>query len=106
MRFVKLYIVCIIIFFWTSFLEAADNWEFWPGNTVKVKLNDRVNLNFLEEFRIKDEFYTYVLYAGTSVKMNEYVDTAVWYKFVDSKSGSDWYASHRCDADGILKYPP
>lgn len=107
MRFVKLYIVCIIIIFCTSFSEAADDWEFWPGNTVKVKLNDRTSLNFLEEFRIRKDmssFYTYVLYAGAYVKINEYADTAVWYKFVNSKSGNDWHASHRCDADAILKY--
>ena len=107
MRFIKLYIVCAAMLCYTNFSWAADDWEFWPGNTVKVELNDRVGLNFLEEFRIKNDmgtFYTYVLYTGTYVKINEYVDTAVWYKFVDSKSGSDWHASHRYDIDGTLKY--
>jgi len=107
MRFLKLYIVCAVVFCCTGLSWAGDDWEFWPGNTAKVKLDDRTSINFIEEFRIKDDmssFYTYVLYAGAYVKINEYADTAVWYKFVESKSDSDWHASHRYDVDGILKY--
>lgn len=95
------------MFCYTGFSWAGDDWEFWPGNTLKVKLSDRVSLNFLEEFRIKSDmssFYAYVLYTGTYVKINEYVDVAAWYKFVESKGSSDWHASHRYDMDGILKY--
>ena len=49
-------------------------------------------------------FYTYVLYAGTYFRINKYIDTAIWYKFVESKKGHHWEDSHRNDVDAILKY--
>ena len=93
---------CCIQFVW-----AADDWELWLGNTVKVKVNDRVNLNFLEEFRMHEDmskFYTYVLYVGPSFNINRYLDTAIWYKLVESKSEGHWEDTHRYDIDFTLKY--
>lgn len=107
MKFLKTFFIFSIIFCCANVVWAADNWEFWPGNTLEFKINDKVSLKFIEEFRINDNmsrFYTYVLYAGTYVKVHKYIDIAAWYKFVNSKKHHHWEDSHRCDVDGILKY--
>ena len=107
MKFIKVFLLCMFLCCYSYLALAADVWEFWPGNTLKVKLNDKVSLKFLQEFRMHNDmstFYTYVLYAGPYFKINKYIDTAIWYKFVESKEDDHWEDSHRCDIDGILKY--
>ncbi len=108
MKLTKIFLVfCIALFCSIGFSWASDDWELWAGNTIKVKINDKISLNFLEEFRINDNmstFYTYVLYSGVYVKLNKYIDVAGWYKFVESKKANHWEDSHRYDIDAILKY--
>lgn len=104
---IKLIFICIAIFCYTNLSWGADDWEVWFGNTVKVKVNDRANLNFLEEFHINEDmgkFYTYELYFGPSYEINKYMETAIWYKFVESKNKDHWQDSHRYDMDFTLKY--
>jgi hypothetical protein len=107
MKAFKALLVCMILTCYPLSAWCADDWEVWPDNTIKVKLNDKVSLDFLNQFRVHDDmstFYTYVLYAGSYIKINKYIDTAVWYKFVESKKHNHWEASHRYDIDGIVKY--
>jgi len=106
-RFLKILVIGVIIFSHSILAFAADDWEFWPGNSLKVKLNKKFDLAFLQEFRINDyssTFYQYVLYAGGIFKVNKYIDTALWYKFVETKHHHHWDDSHRIDMDGVLKY--
>ncbi|UCD54992.1 MAG: DUF2490 domain-containing protein [Candidatus Omnitrophota bacterium] len=108
MKFLKIiFLFYIALFYCTSISWAVDDWEFWTGNTVKLKVNNNVSFDFIEEFRIKEDmstFYQYVMYAGTYAKINKYIDTAIWYKFVGTKKHHCWKGTHRYDIDGILKY--
>jgi len=107
MKFIRVLLICMAVLCSVHLSWAADDWEIWPDNKIKVKLNDKVSLDFIEEFRINDNmstFHQYVLYVGSYIKLNKYIDTAVWYKFVESKKYHHWEDSHRCDVDGILKY--
>jgi hypothetical protein len=107
MRILVRFVFCAVIILTAGLSHAADDFEFWPGNTVKIKLNNKVSINFLEEFRMKNDmsnFYTYVLYAGSNIKINRYIDTAIWYKLVESEKDKNWRSSHRYDVDLILKY--
>ena len=96
----------VISFCFISFAQAGDDSEYWSMCTFSVKINDRIKLNLLEEFRMKSDmgnFYTYVQYAGISYKVNDYFDTALWYKLVSSKTDQHWSESHRFDIDGTFK---
>ncbi len=69
-------------------------------------MNEQMKLNLLEESRIKSGqgFYTYVQYVGMGYKINDYFDTAIWYKLVSSEKNQNWSESHRFDIDGTLKW--
>ena len=107
MKLITLFLICILLGCYSGLALASDDWEFWSGNTLKVNLDDDVSLKFLQEFRMHNDmstFYTYVLYVGPYFKINEYLDAAAWYKFVESRKSDHWEDPHRCDIDGILKY--
>jgi len=85
---------------------ASDGSEYWSTATVSAKLNERVKLNLIEQFRFKSDmgnFYTYVQYFGPSCKVNDYFDLALWYKLVSAKNNGRWTETHRFDIDGTLK---
>lgn len=108
MKLIRVYLFFLIIcFYFPSLVQAEDDSEYWSMYTFSRKLNERVKLNLLEEFRMKSDmgnFYTYVQYAGMSYKINEYLDIAGWYKLVSSKKNQDWSESHRFDIDGTLQF--
>ncbi len=96
---------CLIYFCCVSSILASDNSEYWGTGTISVKVNEKVKLNLLEEFRLRSDsgFYVYVQYVGASYKVNDYFDTALWYKLVSVKKNEHWAESHRFDIDGTLK---
>jgi hypothetical protein len=107
MRLFRIYLFFSLIFFcYVSLALASDNSEYWVTCTFSVKVNKQVKLNLLEEFRIKSDegFYTYVQYVGMGYKINNYFDTAIWYKLVSSEKNQHWSDSHRFDIDGTLKW--
>jgi len=106
-RLVKVLLVCVLTFCFFNISWAGDDWEIWPGNTAKLKINDKTSFRFIEQFRTNDNmstFYQYVMYAGVYTKLHKYFDAAAWYKFVESKVDQHWEDSHRVDVDGIIKY--
>lgn len=111
MRLIRLFLIgfsiCMLMFYCAQPAGASDDWELWVADSVKVKVSDRINLNFLEELYMRQDmgdFYTHVIYVGPSFKINKYIDTAVWYKYVDSKKDGRWSDSHRYDLDLTLSY--
>jgi len=107
MRYNKLILLIVLVYFaCSSFVLASDDGEYWSMTTFSKKVNDRLRLNLLEQFRMKSEmgnFYTYVQYAGVNYKINNNFDVGVWYKLVSSKNSQDWSESHRVDIDGTVK---
>jgi len=106
MRLFKIYLFFSLIFFcYVSLALASNNSEYWGTCTFSVKVNEKVKLNLLEEFRIKSDegFYTYVQYVGMGYEINDYFDTAIWYKLVSSEKNQHWSESHRFDIDGTFK---
>ena len=105
----RLFKICLffslVSFCCVPLILASDNGEYWGTCTFSVKVDEKVKLNLLEEFRLKSDkgFYVYVQYAGASYKINDYFDTALWYKLVSSKKDQHWSESHRFDIDGTLK---
>jgi len=106
----RLFKICLffslVSFCYVSLTSAGDNSEYWGTCTFSVKVNKQVKLDLLEEFRIKTDtgFYTYVQYVGMGYEINDYLDTAVWYKLVSSEKNQNWSESHRFDIDGTLKW--
>ena len=106
MKLSKLFLLFVVIYFGcSSVVLASDDGEYWSMTTFSKKINDKLKLNLLEQFRMKSEmgnFYTYVQYAGVNYKINSNFDVAVWYKLVSSKSSQEWSESHRVDIDGTV----
>ncbi|MDP8230537.1 MAG: DUF2490 domain-containing protein [Candidatus Gorgyraea atricola] len=107
MKLVKFWLLFTAAFFCcASLVHASDDTEYWSMHTFSAKINERVKLNLLEEFRMKSDmgnFYTYVQYVGASYKVSDYFDVAGWYKLVSSKANQNWTETHRYDIDGTLK---
>jgi len=106
MRLFKIYLFfSLVSFCYVSLTLASDNSEYWGTCTFSVKVNENVKLDLLEEFRMKGDegFYTYVQYVGMGYKINDYFDTAIWYKLVSAEKNQHWSESHRFDVDGTLK---
>ena len=106
-RLVKILLLfSILCFYYVSSVIASDDTEYWNTETFGMKIDERLKLKLIEQFRLKynmGNFYTYVQYAGINYKITDYFDTALWYKLVSSKKNQHWSESHRFDIDGALK---
>jgi hypothetical protein len=97
----------MVFFCYVSLIYASDDSEYWSSYKFNLKLNEKLSLKLIEEFRMKSDmgnFYTYVQYAGLGYKINDYLDTACLYQLVSSKSNQRWPESHRIDMDLILHF--
>lgn len=101
------FLIFIILLHYVGSAQASDDTEYWSTYKISAKVNERINLNLIEQFRLNNNmsnFYTYVQYAGASYKITDYFDTALWYKLVSSKTNQNWSESHRFDIDGTFKF--
>ena len=107
MRLFKVYLFfCIVSFCYAPLVEARGDSEYWMVYTFSVNVNEKIKLNLVDEFYIRNsmsDFYTFVQYVGMGYEINDYFDTAVWYKLVSSEKNQHWSESHRFDIDGTLK---
>jgi len=108
MRVLRASLVFVLLFLsYVSVACASDGSEYWSTATVSAKLNERVKLNLIEQFRFQSDmgnFYTYVQYFGPSFKVSDYLDLGLWHKLVSSKSSGSWSETNRFDFDATLKF--
>lgn len=98
--------LCLLSFCWFSLIQASDDSEYWMAYTFSINVNEKIKLNLVDEFYIKNivsNFHTYVQYVGMGYEINDYFDAAIWYKLVSSEKNQHWSESHRFDIDGTLK---
>lgn len=101
------FVFSLLVFSYVSIVRADDDSEYWSTVTVSGKVNERVKVNLIEQFRFQSDMgnmYTYVQYFGPSFKVSDYLDLGLWHKFVSSKSSGNWSESNRLDFDATLKW--
>ena len=103
--FIKISFILFFLILYSNSALAAD-WEYWSNYPISVKLTDKIDFRFIQQFRLNDHFgrfYLYKNYIGPAFKLNEHLKISPLYEYKISRNTGGWKPDNIGNLDADLK---
>ncbi|MBL7071415.1 MAG: DUF2490 domain-containing protein [Candidatus Omnitrophica bacterium] len=104
--FVLLTVFVIVFVLFQANLSLADDVRMFNYYQIKYKINDKFDVFIQPDMRFNDdirELYYYHIRNGVTFHALENLDLGATYRFLESKSGSQWPNEHRLELEAMPK---